>query len=156
MPRSKRRWAVSLHEVAKCTVPRRWSVSSCASAGAVKDAAVAAIAMADASLNMGTSLIGAIQPERWNGPYQDGPGPAISPPVVAVQLSLPRRSATARLSIAPRQKAAHDPPLHPTGNGRNLGATDALPDLVRDRGARGRRHGRAWDHPERGGQDHLG
>src|SRR4029077_444002 len=51
MPRSKRRCAVSLHEVAKCTVPRRWSASSCASADGAKDAAVAAIVMADASLN---------------------------------------------------------------------------------------------------------
>src|SRR5215470_3218381 len=51
MPRSKRRCAVSLHEVAKCTVPRRWSVSSCASAGGVKDAVVAAISLNDVSLN---------------------------------------------------------------------------------------------------------
>src|SRR4051812_12984225 len=132
MPRSNRRCAVSLHDVAKCTVPRRWSVSSCASAGGAKDAVVAAIAMADASLNdvslndvslnMGTSRVGAIWPERWGGPYQGGLGPAISPPVAAVQLSLPPRSATARLSLAPYQKAADDPALHPTGNGRNLGA----------------------------------
>src|SRR5215470_9999290 len=140
MPRSKRRCAVSLHEVAKCTVPRRWSVSSCASAGGVTDAAVATMAMADASLNEVSKRDlpgGAIEPERWDGPYQGGSGRAISPPVVAVQLSLPPRSATARLSLEPCQKATHDPALHPTGNGRNLGATDALPDLVRDRGACG-------------------
>src|SRR5258705_5930864 len=94
MPRSNRRCAASLHEVAKCTVPRRWSVSSCASAGGVKDAVVkdavvAAIAMADASLNDvslndvtlnigGTSLIGLYAPDIGR-PYQDGPSPAISP-----------------------------------------------------------------------------
>ena len=31
-----------------------------------------------------------------------------------------------------------------------------LPHLVRDRGARGRRHGRARDHPEGGGEENLG
>src|SRR3954469_9775295 len=54
MPRSKRRCAVSLHEVAKCTVPRRWSVSSWARAGGVKD--VAAIAMADADKSLNANL----------------------------------------------------------------------------------------------------
>src|SRR5258705_5388256 len=146
MPRSNRRCAASLHEVAKCTVPRRWSVSSCASAGGVKDvvvkdAVVAAIAMADARLNDvslndvtlnmgGTSLMGLFAPNIGR-PYQDGPSPAISPSARTVQLSLYARSATARLSLGAHQKAAYDPALHPTRNGRHLGAADALPDLVR-------------------------
>src|SRR6266700_2044919 len=109
MPRSNRRCAVSLHEVAKCTVPRRWSVSSCASAGGVNDVAVAAIAMADASLNMRISLVGGDTARTLGGPYQGGPSAAISPPARPVQLSLHVRSATARLSLEPCQKAAHDP-----------------------------------------------
>src|SRR6516165_12795223 len=36
-----------------------------------------------------------------------------------------------------RLGAFDDPPLHPPGNGRDLGAADALQDLVRDRGACG-------------------
>src|SRR3954451_9251379 len=120
MPLSNRRCAVSLHEVAKCTVPRRWSVSSCASAGDVKDAAVAAIAMADAilndvnlndtslndtRLNMGTSLVGAMRPERWANPIRTASARQFPPPAAAIQLSLQPRSATARLS-EPCQKAA--------------------------------------------------
>src|SRR5262245_7399890 len=48
MPRSNRRCAVSLHEVSKCTVPRRCSAASWAVAeGAIAAASVAAMAASD-------------------------------------------------------------------------------------------------------------
>src|SRR5215212_6420452 len=49
MPRSNRLWAVSLHDVAKCTAPNCFSLSSCALAASGWDAVAAAIAMAAAS-----------------------------------------------------------------------------------------------------------
>ena len=49
-----------------------------------------------------------------------------------------------------------DPALHQARNGGDLVAGDALSHLVRDRGACRRRHGRAWDHPEGGGDENLG
>src|SRR3954453_16426170 len=54
MARSKRRWAVSLHDVAKWTLPSRWSVSSWPKAGCPHERqAVAAtdMAAADQMLN---------------------------------------------------------------------------------------------------------
>src|ERR1700730_6114729 len=66
MPRSKRRCAVSLHEVAKWTVPNRWSTSSCATAGGDSETPAASAAptamtsddlimMASRSLRVGRS-----------------------------------------------------------------------------------------------------
>src|SRR5262245_15702711 len=155
MPRSNRRCAVSLQEGAKWTVPRRWSVSSCAGTDGAKDVAAAATAITVASLILLVMRVSrtAHAGQICRTDYQGSVPPAIYPPVAERELSLPARSATARLS---QEKAAHDPALYTTGHGRDLGAADALPDLVRDRGARGRRHGRAWHHPESGGQDDLG
>ena len=53
-------------------------------------------------------------------------------------------------------KRRDDPALFPPRDGRDLVAGDALPHLVRDRGACRRRHGRARHHPEGGRQDDLG
>src|SRR5215510_12815733 len=98
MPRSNRRCAVSLQEVAKWTVPRRWSVSSCASAGGVNDVAVTVTAMTDASL-IPTVMKASLRPtpgQTCRTGYQDGVEPAIYT-LGERELSLPARSATARL-----------------------------------------------------------
>ena len=61
--------------------------------------------------------------------------------------------------VTPRSnpcRADDDPALLPARNGGDLVAGDALPHLVRDRGACRRRHGRARHHPEGGRADHLG
>src|SRR5262249_53595379 len=61
----------------------------------------------------------------------DHPGP---------ELSLAGRTGTS--GVRP-SKAGHDPALPPAQKGRELGSADAVPHLVRDRSACGRRHGRA-------------
>ena len=74
------------------------------------------------------------------------------------------RAATTRANIAAIRNAARrwragkrrDPALFPPRDGRDLVAGDALPHLVRDRGARRRRHGRARHHPEGSRQENLG
>src|SRR6478672_8338290 len=58
MPRSKRRWAVSLHEVAKCTLPNRCSFSSWQATGDAIDTTIAATAIANAQLDL---FIGALR-----------------------------------------------------------------------------------------------
>ena len=50
----------------------------------------------------------------------------------------------------------HDPALLPPADGGDLVAGDAIPHLVRDRGACHRRHGRARHDAERGREDDLG
>src|ERR1051326_6493816 len=60
------------------------------------------------------------------------------------------RSATAQ--SGPR--GGDDSALHTPRHGSDLVAADALSDLVRDRGACCRRHGRARHHSQRGGKDH--
>ena len=56
----------------------------------------------------------------------------------------------------PRVEKWCDPALHASRNGCDLGAADALQDLVRDRGACRGCAGRARHHPERSCEDHLG
>src|SRR5947209_3969724 len=67
------------------------------------------------------------------------------------ELSLSDQSAT-RMSDS-TGKTADDPALHPPRNCRDLGRADALPHLVRDRGACGRCHGQTRHHPEIGGEE---
>src|SRR5947209_7712287 len=100
MPRSNRRCAVSLQEVAKWTVPRRWSVSSCASMGGANDVAAAARAIPVASLILLVMRVSrtAHAGQTFCVDYQASTEQAIYPPVVALELSLSARSATARLS----------------------------------------------------------
>src|SRR5262245_8259830 len=123
MPRSNRRCAVSLHDVSKCTVPRRCSAASWAVAeGAIAAANVAATMAASDDLIMVASLafvVGETRPvkiswslanarRRGNLAYVIGDNGAR-------ELSLRARSGTARLvHIA---KAAHDSSLHPAPNG---------------------------------------
>src|SRR5262245_28402629 len=91
MARSKRRCATSLHDVSKCTVPKRWSVSSWAKIGCekAKPAAIEAAATADADLIMrhspdvrGASPICVVrasrQADRDLRCYQMPPRPTIS------------------------------------------------------------------------------
>src|SRR5215218_3118503 len=56
MARSKRRCAASLHDVAKWTVPKRWSASSCPTAGCTNENPIATTATANVLLNMRASL----------------------------------------------------------------------------------------------------
>src|SRR5262249_52511399 len=58
----------------------------------------------------------------------------------------------------PRGEAArrNDPPLQPPADGSDLGRADALPDLVRDRGACRRCHGGAGPDPEASRANDLG
>src|SRR5215471_12895770 len=58
MPRSNRRCAISLHDVGKWTVPRRWSLSSWLKTGTIETAEKAATAVkpANKALIMGSSL----------------------------------------------------------------------------------------------------
>ena len=70
---------------------------------------------------------------------------------------LSRRVGSAKARRNPQTaRVVDDPPLYPPGNGLDLGAADALQDLVRDRGACRGRAGGAWRDPEGRRQDDLG
>src|SRR5262249_13418760 len=53
-------------------------------------------------------------------------------------------------------KRRDDPALLPARNDRHLVAGNEIPHLVRDRGPRGRRHGRAWHYSKRSRKKNLG
>src|SRR5262245_8092961 len=141
MARSKRRCATSLHEVSKWTVPSRWSVSSWARAGctnAQPSATVAAKAAAEDDLIIASPCFDF---------ESDGNAASLAESPAGGQFELgPAICYSAARSH--RSRAADDPALHPARARRDLGGADPLPHLVRDRGACGRRHGRAQHHPE--------
>src|ERR1700739_3237216 len=61
-----------------------------------------------------------------------------------------------RWPVVCNREERHDPAIHSSPNGRYLDAANSVSHLVRNRGARGRRHGRTRAHPEGGGEDDLG
>ena len=66
------------------------------------------------------------------------------------------RNAGGRRRSRRAEEAAHDPALLPPRDDRDLVAGDAIPHLVRDRGARDRRDGRTRHHAQGSGEEDLG